>query len=94
MGLFTERETDDKINNWIARKGNVIASLFFIFGYTVLIFLLGSIWQLEQDLKQVKQLEIHTKIIEYRMGTTTLGKDTLNIIEESPKAKIKIDKFD
>ena len=84
----------DKLNNWIARKGNVIASVLFVFGYTVLIFLLGSIWQLEQDLKQIKKLEIHTKIIEYRMGTTTLGKDTLNVIEESPKAKMKIDKFD
>ena len=84
----------DKLNNWIARKGNVIASVLFVFGYTVLIFLLGAIWQLEQDLKQVKKLEIHTKIIEYRMGTTTLGKDTLNVIEESPKAKMKIDKFD
>ena len=87
MGLFTERETDDKINNWIARKGNVIASLFFIFGYTVLIFLLGSIWQLEQDLKQIKKLEIHTKIIEYRMGTTTLAKDTFNVINQAPKMK-------
>jgi hypothetical protein len=94
MGLFTERETDDKINNWIARKGNVIASVLFVFGYTVLIFLLGAIWQLEQDLKQVKQLEIHTKIIEYRMGTTTLGRDTVNVFEETPKPKMKAYKFD
>ena len=84
----------NKINNWLARNGNIIGLLLFVVGYTVLIFLLGAIWQLEQDLKQVKQLEIHTKIIEYRMGTTTLGKDTLNVIEESPKAKMKIDKFD
>ena len=83
----------DKINNWLARNGNVIASLLTIFAYTVLIFFLGALWQLEQDLKQVKQLEIHTKIIEYRMGTTTLGRDTLNVIEESPKQKIKADKF-
>jgi hypothetical protein len=84
----------DKINNWLARNGNVIATLLTIFAYTVLIFFLGALWQLEQDLKQVKQLEIHTKIIEYRMGTTTLGKDTLNVIEEAPKAKMKADKFD
>jgi hypothetical protein len=84
----------DKINNWLARNGNVIAALLTIFAYTVLIFFLGALWQLEQDLKQVKQLEIHTKIIEYRMGTTTLGKDTVNVIEEAPKAKIKKDKFD
>jgi hypothetical protein len=83
----------DKINNWLARNGNMIAALLTIFGYTVLIFFLGALWQLEQDLKQVKQLEIHTKIIEYRMGTTTLGRDTLNVIEESPKQKIKADKF-
>jgi hypothetical protein len=84
----------DKINNWLARNGNVIAVLLTIFAYTVLIFFLGALWQLEQDLKQVKQLEIHTKIIEYRMGTTTLGKDTVNVIEEAPKAKMKADKFD
>jgi hypothetical protein len=57
--------------------------------WTVMIFLLGSIWQLEQDLKQIKKLEIHTKIIEYRMGTTTLGRDTLDVIEQAPKAKMK-----
>jgi hypothetical protein len=51
-------------------------------------------WQLEHDLKEVQKLEIRTKIIEYRMGTTTLGKDTVNVIEETPKAKMKIDKFD
>lgn len=84
----------DKINNWLARNGNVIATLLTIFAYTVLIFFLGALWQLEQDLKQVKQLEIHTKIIEYRMGTITLGKDTVNVIEEAPKVKIKADKFD
>ena len=83
----------DKINNWLARNGNVIATLLTIFAYTVLIFFLGALWQLEQDLKQVKQLEIHTKIIEYRMGTITLGKDTVNVIEEAPKAKMKADKF-
>jgi hypothetical protein len=84
----------DKINNWLARNGNVIATLLTIFAYTILIFFLGALWQLEQDLKQVKQLEIHTKIIEYRMGTTTLGKDTVNVIDEAPKAKMKADKFD
>jgi hypothetical protein len=84
----------DKINNWLARNGNVIATLLTIFAYTVLIFFLGALWQLEQDLKQVKQLEIHTKIIEYRMGATTLGKDTLNVVEEAPKVKMKADKFD
>ena len=82
----------DKINNWLARNGNVIATLLTIFAYTVLIFFLGALWQLEQDLKQVKQLEIHTKIIEYRMGTITLGKDTVNVIEGAPK--MKADKFD
>jgi hypothetical protein len=77
----------EKINNWLARNGNVIAFLFVVFGYTTLVFLLGAIWQLEQDLKQIKKLEIHTKIIEYRMGTTTLAKDTFNVIKKVPKMK-------
>jgi hypothetical protein len=80
----------DKIENWIARKGNVIAVVFVIFGYTTLIFLLGAIWQLDQDLKQVKKIDITTKIIEYRMGNITLGRDTMNVIKEAPKAKLKL----
>ena len=84
----------DKINNWLARNGNVIAALLTIFAYTVLIFFLGALWQLEQDLKELQKLEIRTKIIEYRMGTTTLGRDTLNVVEEAPKVKMKADKFD
>jgi hypothetical protein len=82
----------DKINNWLARNGNVIATLLTIFAYTILIFFLGALWQLEQDLKELQKLEIRTKIIEYRMGTTTLGRDTLNVIEGAPK--MKADKFD
>jgi len=76
------------------KKSDIIGGIVLLSMWTVMIFLLGSIWQLEQDLKQVKQLEIHTKIIEYRMGTTTLGRDTVNVFEETPKPKMKADKFD
>ena len=71
------------------KKSDIIGGIVLLSMWTVMIFLLGSIWQLEQDLKQIKKLEIHTKIIEYRMGTTTLGRDTLNVIENVPKAKMK-----
>lgn len=71
------------------KKSDIIGGIVFLSMWTVMIFLLGSIWQLEQDLKQINKLEIHTKIIEYRMGTTTLGRDTLNVIETAPKAKMK-----
>jgi hypothetical protein len=37
-------------------------------------------------------VEIQTRIIEYRLGTTTLGRDTFNVIKEVPK--MKADKFD
>lgn len=83
----------DKINNWLARNSNVIAALLTIFGYTVYIFLLGAIWQLEQDLKEVQKLEIHTKIIEYRLGDIKLGADTLRVVKEEPKAKMKAENF-
>jgi hypothetical protein len=36
-------------------------------------------------------VEIQTRIIEYRLGTT-LGRDTFNVIKEVPK--MKADKFD
>jgi hypothetical protein len=71
------------------KKSDIIGGIVLLSMWTVMIFLLGSIWQLGQDLKQIKKLEIHTKIIEYRMGTTTLGRDTLNVIENAPKAKMK-----
>jgi len=47
MGLFTERETDNKIENWIARKGNVIAAVFVIFSYTIVVFFLGMVFEWE-----------------------------------------------
>jgi hypothetical protein len=52
-----------------------------------MIFLLGVLWQLDQNLKQVKKIDITTKIIEYRMGNVTLGRDTVNVIKEKPKMK-------
>ena len=69
------------------KKSDIIGGIVLLSMWTVMIFLLGSIWQLEQDLKQIKKLEIHTKIIEYRMGTTTLAKDTFNVINQAPKMK-------
>jgi len=53
------------------KKSDIIGGIVLLSMWTVMIFLLGSIWQLEQDLKQIKKLEIHTKIIEYRMGNVT-----------------------
>lgn len=79
----------DKINNWIARKGNVIGLLLFVFGYTALIFLMGALWQLEQDLKEVQKVKITTQIIEYRLGNVVLGRDTMNVIKEQPITKWK-----
>jgi hypothetical protein len=32
-------------------------------------------------------VEVQTRIIEYRLGTTTLGRDTVNVIKETPKQK-------
>jgi hypothetical protein len=69
------------------KKSDIGAGAVLLSMWTVMIFLLGSIWQLEQDLKQIKKLEIHTKIIEYRMGTTTLGRDTFDVINKAPKMK-------
>ena len=45
------------------KKSDIIGGIVLLSMWTVMIFLLGSIWQLEQDLKQIKKLEIHTKII-------------------------------
>ena len=69
------------------KKSDTIGGIVLFLLWTVMIFLLGALWQLEQDLKQVNKIDITTKIIEYRMGTVTLGRDTVNVIKESPKMK-------
>jgi hypothetical protein len=84
MGLFTERETDNKIENWIARKGNVIAAVFVIFSYTMVVFFLGMVFEWEHY-GRVQQYEIQTKIVEYRLGNITLGRDTMNVVTEKYK---------
>jgi hypothetical protein len=84
MGLFTEREPDDKIENWIARKGNVIAAVLVIFSYTIVVFFLGMTFEWEHY-GRVQQYEIQTKIVEYRLGNITLGRDTMNVVTEKYK---------
>ena len=69
------------------KKSDTIGGIVLFLLWTVMIFLLGALWQLEQDLKQVNKIDITTKIIEYRMGTVTLGRDTVNVIKEKPKMK-------
>jgi len=93
MGLFTERETDTKI-----KKSDIISGIvliLFILGYTTIIFFMGIVYEWDKY-RRVRDVgvEIQTRIIEYRLGTTTLGRDTVNVIKEAPKAKMKADKFD
>jgi hypothetical protein len=93
MGLFTERETDTKMKKSDIISG--IALILFILGYTTIIFFMGIVYEWDKY-RRVRDVgvEIQTRIIEYRLGTTTLGRDTVNVIKEAPKAKIKKDKFD
>jgi hypothetical protein len=69
------------------KKSDIIGGIVLFLLWTVMIFLLGVLWQLDQNLKQVKKIDITTKIIEYRMGNVTLGRDTVNVIKEKPKMK-------
>jgi len=50
------------------KKSDIIGGIVLFLLWTVMIFLLGVLWQLDQNLKQVKKIDITTKIIEYRMG--------------------------
>jgi hypothetical protein len=85
----------NKIKNWIANKIETIALILFILGYTTTIFFMGIVYEWDKY-RRVRDVgvEIQARIIEYRLGTTTLGRDTVNVIKEAPKAKIKKDKFD
>ena len=85
----------NKIKNWISDKLETIGLLLFILGYTTIIFFMGIVYEWDKY-RRVRDVgvEIQTRIIEYRLGTTTLGRDTVTVIKEAPKAKIKKDKFD
>ena len=75
----------EKINKWLANYGDAVGFILVVFGWTSLMFLLGAIWQLEQDLKAIKQIDITTKIVEYRLGTTTIHKDTIDVVKYKMK---------
>jgi hypothetical protein len=86
MGLFTERETDTKM-----KKSDIISGIvliLFILGYTTIIFFMGIVYEWDKY-RRVRDIgvEIQTRIIEYRLGTTTLGRDTVNVIKKAPKQK-------
>jgi hypothetical protein len=86
MGLFTERETDTKM-----KKSDIISGIvliLFILGYTTIIFFMGIVYEWDKY-RRVRDVgvEIQTRIIEYRLGTTSLGRDTVNVIKETPKQK-------
>ena len=85
----------NKIKNWISNRIELIGLILFILGYTTIIFFMGIVYEWDKY-RKVRDVgvEIQTRIIEHRLGTETLGRDTVNVIKEVPKAKIKKDKFD
>jgi hypothetical protein len=84
----------NKIKNWIATKIEAIGLILFILGYTTIIFFMGIVYEWDKY-RRVRDVgvEIQTRIIEYRLGTTTLGRDTVNVIKEVPKQKMKESNF-
>ena len=83
----------NKIKNWISNRIEAIGLILFVVGYSTLIFFIGRVYEWD-NYRRTRDIgvEIQTRIIEYRLGTTTLGRDTFNVIKEVPK--IKADKFD
>ena len=74
----------NKLGNWIARQANWIAFICVVFSYTLFIFFMGMVYEWEHY-DRVQQYEIQTKIVEYRLGNITLGRDTMNVIQEKYK---------
>ena len=70
----------DKFNNWVARKANWIALIFVIFAYTLGMFFLGMVYEWEKY-GRVTEVEIQTKIIQYKLGDLTIGVDTIDVIK-------------
>jgi hypothetical protein len=83
----------NKIKNWISNRIELIGLILFVVGYSMFIFFMGTIYEWDKY-RRVRDVgvEIQTRIIEYRLGTTTLDRDTVNVIKEVPK--MKADKFD
>jgi hypothetical protein len=73
------------MKNWLLKNGRLIANICIVIAFTGAGFLLGAVYQLNEDMKGLKQLEIHTKIVEYRMGNITLGRDTMNVVIDKYK---------
>ena len=83
----------NKIKNWISNRIEAIGLILFVVGYSTLIFFIGRVYEWD-NYRRTRDIgvEIQTRIIEYRLGTRILGRDTFNVIKEVPK--IKAEKFD
>ena len=83
----------NKIKNWISNKIEVLGLILFVVGYSMIIFFIGREYEWK-NYRRVRDIgvEIQTQIIEHRLGTRILSRDTFNVIKEVPK--MKTDKFD
>ena len=83
----------NKIKNWITNRIEAIGLILFVVVYSTIIFFIGREYEWNKY-RRVRDIgvEIQTQIIEHRLGTRILGRDTFNVIKEVPK--IKADKFD
>lgn len=69
------------MKNWIGKHGGTIGWVCFIIAYTITLFFLGMVYEWEKH-GRVTEVEIQTKILEYRLGERVLGRDTVNVIKE------------
>ena len=83
----------NNIKNWITNRIEAIGLILFVVGYSTIIFFIGREYEWNKY-RRVRDIgvEIQTQIIEHRLGTRILGRDTFNVIKEVPK--IKAEKFD
>ena len=68
------------MKNWIGKHGGTIGWVCFIIAYTITLFFLGMVFEWEHY-GRVQEVEIQTKIVEYRLGNITLGRDTIDVIQ-------------
>ena len=78
----------NKIKNWITNRIEAIGLILFVVGYSTIIFFIGREYEWNKY-RRVRDIgvEIQTQIIEHRLGTRILSRDTLNAIKEVPKLK-------
>lgn len=70
--------------NYNIKTSDIIGAIVLFLIWTAMMLFLGMIIEWDKY-GRVQRYEIQTKIVEYRLGNMTLGRDTMNVVSEKYK---------